>query len=133
MNKSDNFSSFKKAVSMVSIPRFNIVYADREDNIFYMVLQIPIRKEIISGINCCQEILQKPNTRLSTYRKSPQVLNPEHGYIFNTNNSPFNCAHPKDNLKENTYDSTLGYRKNNRSVRFMELIAQYEKLNYKDF
>ena len=40
----------------------------------------------------------------------PQVLNPEHGYIFNTNNSPFNCTHPDDNLIEEAYDSTLGYR-----------------------
>lgn len=137
MNKSDNFSSFKKAISMVSIPRFNIVYADREDNIFYMSAgKIPIRK----GHYKWNELLPGNTSKTKTQgyqpiESLPQVLNPEHGYIFNTNNSPFNCAHPKDNLKENAYDSTLGYREkeNNRSVRFMELIAQYDKLNYKDF
>ncbi len=65
----------------------------------------------------------------------PHILNPKHGYLFNTNNSPFNAAHSEDNLKEKDYDSTLRFREkeNNRSVRFMELINKYPMISYKDF
>ncbi|MFM9839165.1 MAG: penicillin acylase family protein [Cyclobacteriaceae bacterium] len=40
-----------------------------------------------------------------------------------------------DNLKLSDFDSTMGYETNdnNRSLRFMELIAQYPKLNYDNF
>ena len=44
MNKAENFTDFKKALQIMGIPRFNIVYADKEDNIFYMSnAQIPLR------------------------------------------------------------------------------------------
>ena len=36
MNKATNFKEFEDALKLLGIPRFNIVYADKEDNIFYM-------------------------------------------------------------------------------------------------
>ena len=36
MSKSRNFEEFKKAMSTVSVPMFNAVYADRDGNIFYV-------------------------------------------------------------------------------------------------
>ena len=36
MNKASNFSEFEESLKLLGIPRFNIVYADRDDNIFYM-------------------------------------------------------------------------------------------------
>ena len=36
MNKATSFKEFEAALKLLGIPRFNIVYADREDNIFYM-------------------------------------------------------------------------------------------------
>ena len=56
-------------------------------------------------------------------------------YIFNTNNSPFNSTADDENLKEKDYNSTFSFmeQENNRSVRFMELISDYDKLSYEDF
>ena len=53
------------------------------------------------------------------------MINPTSGYIFNTNNSPFNSTAEFENLKEEDYNSTFSFmeEENNRSVRFMELIA----------
>ncbi|PHR17165.1 MAG: peptidase S45 [Fluviicola sp.] len=137
MNKSTNFEEFKTALKMCVLPRFNVAYADREDNIFIISGgRIPIRtgdydwagvlpgntsKTITSGYHAMEDF--------------PQILNPSHGYLFNTNNSPFNVAHPDDNVKESDYDPTLGYREqaNNRSTRFMELIDQYPTINYEEF
>ncbi|MCH2022292.1 MAG: penicillin acylase family protein [Saprospiraceae bacterium] len=137
MNKASDFVSFKKAVSMVTIPRFNIVYADREDNIFYLSAgKIPIREGNYNWEKLLPGNTSKTKTKdYQPIEKLPQVLNPNHGYIFNTNNSPFNCTHPNDNLNAQAFDSTIGYREkeNNRSVRFMELINNYDKLSYEDF
>ncbi|MBT5507722.1 MAG: acylase, partial [Flammeovirgaceae bacterium] len=36
MNKAQNLNEFKQALEMVAIPSFNIMYADRYDNIFYV-------------------------------------------------------------------------------------------------
>jgi acyl-homoserine-lactone acylase len=36
MNKARNFTEFYKAISMTSLPMFNIMYADRFDTIFYI-------------------------------------------------------------------------------------------------
>ncbi|MGH2553063.1 MAG: penicillin acylase family protein, partial [Chitinophagaceae bacterium] len=36
MNKAKNFTEFYQAVSMTSLPMFNITYADRYDTIFYI-------------------------------------------------------------------------------------------------
>ena len=36
MNKSSNYEEFMKALNIMGIPRFNIMYADRNDNIYYL-------------------------------------------------------------------------------------------------
>ena len=36
MGKATNFDEFKQALSIMGIPRFNVVYADRMDNIYYL-------------------------------------------------------------------------------------------------
>ena len=69
------------------------------------------------------------------YEDLPKMINPTSGYIFNTNNSPFNSTAEFENLKEEDYNSTFSFmeEENNRSIRFMELIDEYEKLSYEDF
>ena len=137
MNKSNNWKEFKKAIEIEGLPRFNIMYADREDNIFYLSSgKIPQRKE---GFDW-RKVLPGNRSDLITdsyipIEKLPQLLNPKNGYLFNTNNTPFNAAHPDDNLDEINFDSNIGFmeEENNRSVRFMELIEEYPKLSYEDF
>ncbi len=44
MNKSSNYDEFTQALNIMGIPRFNIMYADREDNIYYLSnAQLPVR------------------------------------------------------------------------------------------
>ena len=44
MNKSSNYEEFTQALNIMGIPRFNVMYADREDNIFYVSnAQLPVR------------------------------------------------------------------------------------------
>lgn len=137
MNKATNLEEFKQALRMCGIPRFNVGYADREDNIFYLSGgRIPIRKGDFNWENVLPGNTSAAiTTGYHSMEDLPQILNPSHGYLFNTNNTPFNAAHADDNLKEEDFDPTIGFREeeNNRSIRFMELIEQYPTLNYEEF
>jgi len=137
MNKAKNFEDFKRALKIMGIPRFNIIYADKEDNIFYMSnALIPLRDTNYNWKLTLPGNTSKTKTNGYYFFKDlPQLENPISGYIFNTNNSPFNCTENEYNLKEENYPKSLGYRENfnNRSLRFEKLIDGYEKINYEDF
>lgn len=137
MNKARNFSEFYKAMEMVAIPMFNTIYADKNDTIFYVSNgKIPLRakgydwKNTVIG-NTSQTLTQG----FHPLKDLPQYINPSSGYLFNTNNTPFNASGENDNLKNKDFDETIGIETfdNNRSVRFQEMIAQFEKLSYEDF
>ena len=137
MNKSSNYDEFMKALSIMGIPRFNIIYADKQDNIYYVSnAQLPVRDTSYNWLGVLPGNTTK--TIVNDYHKLnelPQLLNPSHGYLFNTNNSPFNCAHIEDNPNEQDYPSTFSFREklNNRSLRFEELIDKFDKVSYQDF
>lgn len=137
MNKSSNWEEFKSALEIEALPRFNVVYADKQDNIYFLSSgRIPKRTEgydwggVLRG-NTSKNI----TTSFVPIEELPQILNPKHGYLFNTNNTPFNAAHPEDNLNEKDFDSLIGFREkdNNRSERFEELIANYPMISYEEF
>ena len=137
MNKARNLEEFKKALEMNAIPSFNMIYADRDDNIFYVSNgKIPFRDP---QYNWKKTLPGNTSTTLRSdyhpFSDLPQITNPDAGYLFNTNNTPFNSTAAEENMKFEDYDSTMGYvhRENNRSIRFMELIDQYDQLSYQDF
>lgn len=137
MNKARNFSEFYKAMEMTAIPGFNTVYADRNDTIFYVSNgKIPLRAE---GFNWQGTLPGNTSKTLWTkyhpVQDLPQYINPGSGYLFNTNNTPYNASAPQDNLNPADFDPTMGYetRDNNRSTRMQELFGQYSRLSYEDF
>lgn len=136
MNKAKNFSEFKKALSMLAIPGYNIVYADRYDTIFHISNgKIPIRNQSYEWKNTLPGNTSKTLwTEFHSFDDLPQVLNPSSGYVFNSNHSPFNSTAPADNLQPKAYDPTMGFETNdnNRSLRFMELIKQYPKTELRE-
>jgi acyl-homoserine-lactone acylase len=139
MGKASNWNEFESALKMMLVPRFNLMYADREDSIFWMsigrVPERPVSGDRINGVMKGErsEIFQK---NYLSYESLPKLLNPAHGYLFNTNNSPFNSAHKDDNLKSEDFeDFQFGFKEseNNRSQRFMDLKEKKETLSMNDF
>ncbi|PCJ88414.1 MAG: hypothetical protein COA57_03300 [Flavobacteriales bacterium] len=137
MNKAQNFEDFEKTLRMNKISMFNIVYADKEDNIFYMTNGIiPIRDmsfewdSVIPGNT--SKTLWKEYYPIDSL---PQVKNPSCGYIFNTNNTPLNATCKGENdtiyLPRHWLDARPG--DNNRSERFMELVNEKDKFSYEEF
>jgi acyl-homoserine-lactone acylase len=139
MNKARNYTEFYKAVSMTSLPMFNIVYADRHDTIFYISnAKLPLRnpdpaynwKETLPG-NTSATLW----TKFKPVAELPQYTNPASGFLFNTNHSPFLATDEKSNLNAIRYDLKDGFETyhNNRSARVTELMKGVDKMDYDHF
>ncbi len=137
MNKARNYDEFMDAYKMQAHPCTNLIYADRDDNIYFISNGLfPKRNPKYDWFNVLpgntSETLWKPE--FYPLDSLPQYLNPESGYLFNTNNSPFNATGPMENLDPYKFNPTFHYsiEDNNRSIRAQDLIAQYDKVSYED-
>ncbi len=137
MNKATNWQQFKAALEMMALPSINIVYADREDNIFHVSHgKLPIRN---SAFDWSTTLPGNTSATLTTdyhaFDELPMTLNPEAGFVFNTNNSAFSNTEASENPDPANYPETMGYRvfENNRSLRFLQLIGEQDRLSYEDF
>lgn len=138
MNKATSWEEYRKAIEMVAIPGFNFIYADRMDNIFYLGNAIiPYRNAGFDWLNTLPGDTSATliNRGFHPLSDLPQLLNPQSGYLYNTNNSAFLCSDELDNPKPENYDATMGYRvfDNNRSLRFRELMKGVESIDYETF
>ena len=137
MGKAKNFTEFYDAYKMKQIPGFNVGYADKYDTIFYMSNGIlPKRAEgynwkgIVPG-----DTMETLWTEYHEIEDLPQVIQPNSGFIYNANHSPFKSTSAEENPNEKDYSERMGYEKydNNRSTRLLELIESYDKVSYDDF
>jgi len=137
MNKAQNFNEFRDALNMLGIGMFNIVYADKEDNIMHISYgQVPFRKDSLVSL----EVIPGDKSdnvwqRLHTVEELPHNINPECGYVFNTNNTPFHsdCAY---NLSEKLKSPLYLDRRpadNNRALRLTEQFESFDKIDFKLF
>jgi acyl-homoserine-lactone acylase len=140
MNKAKNFTEFYKALSMTSLPMFNIMYADRHDTIFYISNGKMPRRNPDPKYNWKSTLPGNTSATLWTGFKPigelPQYVNPPSGYLFNTNHSPFLASnktqHPVDLSKIDKNDGYEMYH-NNRSQRVTELLYNNERVDYNSF
>ncbi len=139
MNKAKNFTEFYKALSMTSLPMFNIMYADRYDTIFYISNGKMPRRNPDTTYKWKSTLPGNTSVTLWTSFKPlselPQYINPPSGYLFNTNHSPFLATDPRYNLDMKKSDPTDGYETyhNNRSQRVTELIKGEGKIDFTTF
>ena len=143
MMTAKNWSEFESAVKLLQIPMNNIIYADKEGNIFYLYNgNVPKRPE--GDYNFWRATIDGTKSNLIwqetlSYDELPKVLNPPHGFLQNANDPPWNCTWPSvlDPLKFKFYTAPLGMGlrpqhavnmiKNDSSISFDELIGY--KLN----
>ena len=138
MNKAKNYTDWHKAMAMNAIPGLNVVYADRQDTIFYVsTAELPYRDAKYQWLN-----VLKGNTygnlwaaKFHPFDSLPQVLNPHSGYLINTNNSAFDVTCKGENCDASRMDPTYGFglETNNRSIMAHYLIGKYPRLSYQDF
>lgn len=126
LNKADSFPSFMDAMAMNALPSINYVYADKDDNIgFIHNAQYPARNNAWDW----QKDLPGDRSDLiwqgyRPYDAVPKLINPQSGFVFNSNNTPFSATDGPDNLRLENFPQSMGLAVNqtNRSMRVIELM-----------
>ena len=91
MTQANNYAEFRAAVEMNQIPMFNIAYADRVGNIFYLWngtvpnLPHPAHKAEAVPASRTADVW----TRFHSTAELPQLFNPPGGYVQNCNSPPY--------------------------------------------
>jgi len=137
MNKATNFKEYQEAINIHAITLFNIAYADKDDNIYYIHHgMMPERDTTYDWSGLVPGNTEKTLwTKLIPLSQMPQNLNPECGYVYNTNNTPFHsssedcnngvCIVPRKLMDERPGD-------NNRALRFQEIVNSKDKVSLND-
>jgi len=139
MNKAKNFTEFYAALNRQELSMFNTMYADRYDTIFYINNALMPVRDASANYNWKKTVPGNTSKTLWTQfrpeKDLPQYINPKSGFLFNTNHSSFLATAEADNLKASAFAKTDGWEEYhlNRSVRFLELFPQNEKLSYEKF
>jgi acyl-homoserine-lactone acylase len=137
MNKAKDFTEFKRVLEMMAISMFNIVYADREDNIFYVSYgQVPKRSNEIAA----QDVLPGNTSkvvwqRIHALSELPIEENPDCNFVYNTNNSPFiaTCVENEEGreLLGEYVDCRPG--QNNRATVLSDFLERNDHISFQDF
>ena len=99
MGNAKNLKEFKSALKEVQIPFFNIMYADKAGNIFYMFNgQVPKRKT--GGFSDWQGLVDGSTSdhiwsEVHEFEDLPMTENPPSGYLQNANDPPWTSTFPR--------------------------------------
>ena len=137
MNKAANFEEWQAALKIPGLPMFNIGYADRDGNIYYLYNGlIPLRAE---GYDWSQYLPGNTSATLWTeylpFEELPQVLNPASGFIQNCNSTPYHTTTGPENPRPEDYSPTLGIETwlTNRARRALELFGSDPTITEQEF
>jgi len=127
LNKAANREEWVAAMRLQALPSINYIYADDKGNIGYVYNgQFPVRAE---GRDW-NEI--QPGDRSDLiwqgylpFEREPQLWNPKSGYVFNSNNTPFEATGAPDALKPSDFSATMGIQigMTNRAYRAQETFG----------
>jgi len=127
LDKAENRDQWLAAMRLQALPSINYIYADEQGNIGYVYNGLfPARAE---GRDWSQI---QPGDRSDLiwhgylpFERVPQIWNPTSGYVFNSNNTPFQATGAADALKPQDFSPTMGLQTNmtNRAYRAEETFG----------
>ena len=137
MNKSENLEQFRQAMEMTAVPSFNTVYADKDGNIFYVYNgRFPKRDEAFDWHGLLpgdtSAVVWDQFLPLS---ESPQVINPQSGFVQSCNHTPFMSTGEGENPDSSLFSHTMGIETHftNRSLRAQEIFTADDSLTFDEF
>lgn len=136
MAMAKNYEDFWKVLEIQGHASNTVTYADDQNNIFHINNALmPVRDTSYDWTGILPGNTSK--TRWSFDEITPvedliYIKNPKCGYVYNCNNTPFDCTAPEENPKAADYPKDFGILETNtaRAKRFKELIAKHDKVDY---
>jgi acyl-homoserine-lactone acylase len=127
LDKAANRDEWLAAMRLQALPSINYIYADEKGNIGYVYNGLfPVRAE---GRDWTQV---QPGDRSDLiwqgylpFDRVPQIWNPKSGYVFNSNNTPFQATGAQDALKPEDFSPAMGIQTDmtNRAYRAQETFG----------
>ncbi|MFC2176146.1 penicillin acylase family protein [Bacteroidota bacterium] len=137
MNKASNFTEFYKALEVQGLVLQNILYADKNDTIFFIANgKVPRRdpnfdwSKVLPGDTSA--------TLWTEYLREDELaqkLNPACGYVYNTNNCIFNNTCQDYVNDPDLFPVSIGYdaqKTTNRGNRSKEILEAMSHVTYDD-
>ncbi|HSF25137.1 MAG TPA: penicillin acylase family protein [Blastocatellia bacterium] len=135
MGKAKSLAEFKAAISGGAVPMFNVMYADREGNIFYAYNgAVPRRSpkfdwsKPVDGSN--------PETEWQGYHsfdELPQLTNPKTGFMQNCNQTPFTTTVEGNPVKESFPNYMTRESDNARARISRRILFAREKFTFDEW
>jgi acyl-homoserine-lactone acylase len=138
--KARNLDDFRSALNTYPLDKWNLIYADRQGNIFYVDNGVFPRRG--PGYNFNKPV---PGWEAAAqwsgyvaFSDLPQFTNPPNGVIVQCNNSPYSTSQPPvlDPAKFSTYlahSLELSNPTHTRAGRSFELFEAHPKISWEDF
>lgn len=135
-----NVEDFRVSLAEYPMDKWNLIFADRQGNIFYVDNSVFPKRP--SGYDYNKPVPGwEPGAQWTGYyafRDLPQFTNPPNGVIVQCNNSPYSTAQPPVLNPENfsrylAHSLELENVPKSRAERGMELFGQHAKVSWEDF
>jgi acyl-homoserine-lactone acylase len=137
MGKASTYDEWLEAVKMQGFASFNIAYADETGRIGYFYnARMPKRhpgydwKKLLPG-----DTSETLWTDYEPFDALPQVVNPACGFLYNCNNTPFECTAKQENPRPEDFPATFGIETHmtNRALRARELFGNDDEITEEEF
>jgi penicillin amidase/acyl-homoserine-lactone acylase len=137
LNKARDLAQWKAAMALNYLPSINYVYADEKGNIGYVYNgEFPVRKP---GFDWRGQLPGDRSDliwhRFLPFERLLQVWNPKSGFVFNSNNTPFESTGPEENPKAEKFPEWMGIQHNmtNRAYRAEETFGADTSITAQEF
>ena len=128
ITKAQDFAQWQSAMALQGVPATNFIYADKAGNIAnWYNAEIPDRKP---GPDWRREVSGTDSsliwTRAIPFASYPHLINPDSGFLFNSNNTPLVAAGPGSELDPALIPAIWGVETDmtNRARRAVKLLSE---------
>ena len=129
LDKARTQAEWLDAMRLQALPSINYIYADETGTIGYVYNgQFPDRPAV-AGVDW-KDVLPGDRsdliwTRYLPFERTPQIWRPKSGFVFNSNNTPFQATGAEDALKPDSFPASMGIQTDmtNRAYRALETFG----------